>query len=171
MSDPTLGNFGYFKSSQNIMGIFPSWVFLVLSNNNSVYRGPSLTHSDRNSKDAAHPHSRTSKIWASCSPSLTLTHALLESVSIDFFFNFAPIFLAKSLDCREISKWVSWWKKKKPDLQWGLLIDPAGPFAEKGKRHAHLSSWRHWNDFWKRVSHKQHSCPAKILFFSNKSSQ
>jgi hypothetical protein len=31
----------------------------------------SLTHSDRNSKDAAHPHSRTSKIWASCSPSLT----------------------------------------------------------------------------------------------------
>lgn len=30
-----------------------------------------LTHEGQNSKDAAHAHSRTSKIWASCSPSLT----------------------------------------------------------------------------------------------------
>jgi len=136
------------------------------------------------SERGALTHSLRSKFEGCCSPSLTdienlsvlltLTHAHSRTFRERFnrfFLNFAPIFLAKSLDCREISKWVSWWKKKKPDLQWGLLIDPAGPFAEGGKRHAHLSSWRHWNDFWKRVSHKQHSCLAKILFFSNKSSQ
>ena len=45
-----------------------------------------------------------------------------------------------------------------------LLVHPKGSSAEEGKRHAHLSPWRHSNYFWKSVFSFSTLLPSQNTF-------